>query len=564
MDVLKGWQGRVLMAGLLGVAMAAAFLSGAGNAAEEAKADPDLDNESSPVTKVDSGVGEAEHSEAAEEVVANCRYGASSEKGTDLFRWIDDLGAGWWLDFNVNYETPAENGAEYVHIIWAEQNRNGQGDYLNSYSTVPDMGNNSLGYLIEKRQGRLWIVGNEVDRGPDPGQIFGGQGDTMPDMYARIYHDVYHYIKQWDPTALVSPSALVEVTPGRIQYLDLVVEKYQQLYGTPMPVDVWNMHLYILPEIQTNGTPSFFANVALGTDPGLAIKEADGDVGVCGQDDVYCLKEHDDTTVFVEQVVRMRTWMEENGYQEKPLILTEYSLLLPYEVDGETCHVEDEEGNCFTPSRVKAFADATFNYLETAADPALGYVHDNWRLVQQWIWFGIYRDGLGSTSNLAQSDMDPLMLTPTGKSFYTATRAISPTLNLLATQASDALAIIGDDGQAEGVLAAAMRNNGNRRIEAPFTVTFYSDEALTEVIGEVVVPAPDEDFVGVTGCSVREWWATADLAWSPAPEPGTYPYWAVVDDGDTIDETDENDNVTSGEIEFVAAGEHVYLPALVK
>ena len=47
----------------------------------------------------------------------------------------------------------------------------------------------------------------------------------------------------------------------------------------------------------------------------------------------------------------------------------------------------DEYGVGFPPSRVIAFMNPLFNYLETAQDPNLGYPADNNRLVQQWLWF---------------------------------------------------------------------------------------------------------------------------------------------------------------------------------
>ncbi len=43
--------------------------------------------------------------------------------------------------------------------------------------------------MISDNPGALWIVGNEPDRS-------GWQDDTMPDMYAVAYHDVYDFIKE--------------------------------------------------------------------------------------------------------------------------------------------------------------------------------------------------------------------------------------------------------------------------------------------------------------------------------------------------------------------------------
>ena len=56
----------------------------------------------------------------------------------------------------------------------------------------------------------------------------------------------------------------------------------------------------------------------------------------------------------------MRTWMKQHGQQNKPLILSEYSLLYPYDIDPEGCFLQDEYGNCFTPQRVSTFMKNSF------------------------------------------------------------------------------------------------------------------------------------------------------------------------------------------------------------
>jgi hypothetical protein len=499
-----------------------------------------------------------------EEMVANCRYGTAVQKDTDHQKWVDDLGAGWWLDFQANYVVPAENGAEYMHVIWTTQKKDAAGNYLNGYNVIPSIANNSLGYLLLSRPGRVWFVGNEVDRGPDPGQTHGGQGDMMPEMYARAYHDIYHYIKKWDPTALVAPSALVEVTPGRIQYLDRVVAAYENLYKRAMPVDLWNMHLYILPEMRRDGIPSYFANIALGTDPALGMLESFNPpiAGDCDPgNNVFCLSEHDSRPEFIAQVLRMRTWMKQHGYQDTPLIISEYSILLPYELrpPPEGCWVKDEYGDCFDPERVRDFAVDTFEYLETAADPALGYPRDNDRLVQQWLWYGVHRSTLGKASNLEVDGRDPFNMTLAGQAFHTAARAEPASINLMAEEAGVGTGRIDEDGGVTLRLSVAIRNNGNTRVNEPLMVTFYRDADLTEVIGTATLPAPDKDFVGMTGCAVRQLSVNGIFVVPEGLEVGEYPYWVQVNDPYSIVETDDSDNVVSGTFTVVPTGMFVPL-----
>jgi hypothetical protein len=176
------------------------------------------------------------------EPVANCRYGVTTKSKTDLVDWVDDFGAGWFLDF-LFFSPPASNGAEFARIIYVRQDKDEAGNYLPSVTVIPPLSDGGLGPIIDRHPGSLWTIGNEVHRGPGPGNPSGGVGDTFPDAYARTYHDAYEFIKQRDPMALVGISGLVEVTPGRLQYLDLVWDYYLELYQSPMPVDVLNMHL---------------------------------------------------------------------------------------------------------------------------------------------------------------------------------------------------------------------------------------------------------------------------------------------------------------------------------
>ncbi|MFN2222838.1 MAG: CARDB domain-containing protein, partial [Candidatus Promineifilaceae bacterium] len=506
-----------------------------------------------------AAVEEPVFGQEADEVVANCRFGVATGNNATQRQWVDDVGAGWWMDFAVNYTEPAANGAEFNHLIWVEQKKDAHGNYLDDYTVIPSMDGDSLGYLVQRRPGRMWLIGNEVDRGPDPPPFSGaGQGDTFPQLYARIYHDVYHYIKAWDPTALVAPSSLVQFTPGRQQYLDIVWDTYMARYGKPMPVDFWNMHLYILPEVTPSGRPNNIASVALGTDPALGMLESGDNPAKCSLANVYCLAEHDDMDVFAEQVVRMRTWMKNHGYQNSPLVITEYSILYKYEVSGGTCSVMDEFGNCFEPARVSQFTRNSFNYLLTAADPALGYPYDNYKLVQQWIWYGMYNVGSFSVSNLAASNSEPLVLTASGQIFRDMTRAQPATVNLIAAEAYARSVRSSDDGTS-ATLTVLMRNNGNTRVNEPITVTFYRDAALTEVVGQTTVPAPDADFTGMTGCAVRGLEVEVQANWQEELNTGDYFFWAKVDSSSSITEVREDDNVIIGKLKILPVGAFVPL-----
>ncbi len=478
-----------------------------------------------------------------------CRYGVAAW-GSQL-KWLPTWRAGWTLDFSV-HAPPSGITAEFVQVIRVRQNKNGC-EYLDGYSTQPPLTETGLGAIIKSAPGAIWIVGNEPDRGPNPENCLGPtQDDTYPEIYARAYHDVYHFIKQRDPSAQVANAGLVQVTPGRLQYLDKVWQEYRRVYGTDMPVDIWNMHLYILPEALPDGSPNGIANIALGTDLALAIRESGGDPNRCSDPGVYCFAEHDDMAVFAEQIVAMRTWMKQHGQQQKPLILSEYSLLYPYEIDEAGCFLQDEYGNCFTPERVSTFMLRSFDYLETAADPDLGYGLDRNRLVQRWMWYAAYTTGAGSASNLI--NQASTALTFVGEQFKNAVAARQATMDLRPVGAGGYPGYIGPSGgTATAGLWVDILNSGSTDSSIPFTVTFYADSGLSQPIGSIT-------FTGtLRGCSIRS--QRVGVQWAGLTA-GVHPFWVKLDSNNAVVEENETDNVMSGTVTVYAYG--TFLPIIYR
>jgi len=367
-----------------------------------------------------------------ESIAPSCRAGVTA-LGLNQAAWVDDLGAGWFVFFG-GFTDSVENGAQIAPVISVRQDKDGA-TYLDSYTVSP--GFDGLLPILQAYPGMLWMVGNEVDRGPNPGgDPAVAQGDTFPDVYARAYHEVYHFIKEHDPTALVANSGLVQVTPGRLQYLDLMWQSYLDQFNETMPVDVWNMHIYILPEAELSGAPNGIANVALGTDPALAKRGPGANKSQCALDDIYCYAEHDSMAIFDEQVRAMRRWMFDHGQQNKPLILSEFSILYPCldpDAHGNCGYLRDEFGNDFDERRVKNWLAATTTYLESASDPVLGYPADNHRLVQQWAWFSINNEGgPGDVSDLVRKSTSGTLedLTPIGQKLRDFAATIPSYVNL--------------------------------------------------------------------------------------------------------------------------------------
>lgn len=479
---------------------------------------PTTGNQPAPPTVLNINLS----SDDSNDELANCRYGVNA-----LDTWqslaqlevIPALGAGWYVTYEVTTPDPEPtNGAEFVRMIHVNQEKDANGNYLQSYTTRPLI-NASLGDYISQFPGSIWIIGNEIERT--------GQGEIHADLYAEAYHEIYNFIKANDPTALIAVSALVQYTPGRMQYLDMMWQAYQDKYGTSMPIDVWTFHLYILPEVEPDGiTPNNIASVALGTNPALGKRVSNGTPGSCPANNVYCFAEHDDMTIFAEHVMTLRQWMKTHGQQNKPLLLTEFSVLYPYIQDPGSCFLQDEYGICFTPQRVSNYMLNTFNYLNNAQDPNIGYPLDNNRLVQAWAWYSIHAEGVGHASNLYAEDIVTQTQVGTTMRNYVFNE---PTYkDLIVESAASAIVFTGNENSATAELTTTFRNRGNIDVDSPFKVTFYADANLTQPIDEVTINSD------VAGCAVKS--KTASVNWSGLT-PGVHPYWVFIDSGEAIPET---------------------------
>ena len=215
--------------------------------------------------------------------------------------------------------------------------------------------------IARANPGSLWLVGNEPD------VIW--QDNVEPATYAQLYYDAYTVVKDADPTAQVAIGGVSQPTPLRLRYLDAVLRAYRQQLGVEMPIDVWNVHNFILREER--------GSWGVDIPPGL-------------QDDQGILYETDDSgnlDTFRQQIVDFRQWMTQRGYQDTPLIVSEYGILMPADYG-------------FPSERVEAFMTGTFDFFLTAADPALGYPADDYRLVQSWCWYSLDDPADYPTGNL--------------------------------------------------------------------------------------------------------------------------------------------------------------------
>jgi len=231
----------------------------------------------------------------------------------------------------------------------------------------------TLSALVAAQPGTVWEIGNEPD------VIW--QSNSTPEQYARVYHELYTLIKSADPTARVAAGAVSQPTPLRLLYLDLVLETYQNLYGEPMPVDIWAVHNAILRE--ERGSWGVDIPPGIGANTGR----------------LYEIEDNDRLDIFQQQLVDFRVWMRDRGYRDRPLYLTEFSILMPADYG-------------FPPERVVAFMTGAFDWMLSAADGGLGCPADGNRLVQRWAWYSV-------------ADLDAPDHYPTGNLFDPETKAMT-------------------------------------------------------------------------------------------------------------------------------------------
>lgn len=269
-------------------------------------------------------------------------FNVASYRGLITDYDVSDLRAGWYCDYTFQASPARPFGMEYVQMV-----RTGGHPFTPSAGWWASLQN-----AVVANPGSLWLIGNEPD--------CIDQDNTLPTEYAQRFHDIRQFIKDRDSTARIANGGIVQPTPLRLQWLDMVLQAYQSTYGVAMTehVDVWNMHNQILHEER--------GGYGCGIPPGILDNH--------GAD--YTVQDSDNLEIFMDHVRTFRQWMKDHGQQDKPLIISEYGVLMPLEYG-------------FTADRVNDFMTSSFTYLLYATDPGLGDPSDGNRMVQQWCWFSL-------------------------------------------------------------------------------------------------------------------------------------------------------------------------------
>ncbi len=252
-----------------------------------------------------------------------------SQSIANYYPTIAGFRLGWYNDFLATANAPEPNGIEYVYTVRLKQWKVISGtltwtsspcpsptcEYVQPYTYTVSPSLSVIHDMAAAKPGKTWLVGNEMERRDWNG---GGQDEIVPDQYAKAYHDVYSAIKSADPTAQVAIGGMIQATPLRLKYLQLVWDWYYTYYSQTMPVDIWNIHGFVLQEKSCSAYPPDQCSGA-GIPAGLTET-----VGVTYAD-LYAAAMNFMTVE--ANIGALRSWMKDHGQQNKPLYVSEYGVL---------------------------------------------------------------------------------------------------------------------------------------------------------------------------------------------------------------------------------------------
>ncbi len=465
--------------------------------------------------------------EAAAVSFPNCRFGAGGAISPTYA--VSSLNLGWYMDWGTQLAPAHPNGAEYVQVVRLKPTEGG-------YTFTPAL--SVLYQIADQNPGAVWLIGNEPDS-PFQDQL-------LPETYAQAYHDLYHWLKQRDPSARIGAGSIVQPTPLRMQYLDRSLNTYRQLYGQSMPVDVWSIHSYILREIDSSDPEACTAGNCI--EPPYEIWGAfipPGLLGTATRGILYTYSNMFDVSLFRQRLIDFRTWLRDRGYRDVPLYITEYGTLFPYQpFTGDPYY--DELGDEITEARSITFMTQTFNLLRTATDAAVGYPADDNRLVQRWLWYSFDDvQTFGGALFNPQTGQRTLL----GNAWANYVQAITPTVDLLAVRLTSDPVWVDGAATATTTLYATISNLGNVSAALPLSASFYAGQPDSgTVIDTALITIP------LAGCGAAR---VVTATWSSLPA-GVYPIYARVQVSGTMTEIEPGNNLMTGQV--LIASHRIFLP----
>ncbi len=503
-------------------------------------------------------------------VTGNCLYPSPADRfGITVYSNqqitsynVSSLGASRYLNWRADVEPAHPSAMDYYFMV-----RVREGWYSPTAQT--------LKFVALNNPGAIWIVGNEAD--------VLWQDNTSPATYARSFNAIYTAITSVDPTARFVISGVVQVSPLRLAWLEQVWDTYRTLYGTDIPIDIWNIHTYVANEMhqewgfeipagipnavgysdrlgthwskvndaaasggtyhqsKTVDAKAYFAfhgnNVTVylrsGPDAGIAAIYLDQAGSPVAQVDLYTptpgtisrtfsnlsaagglladrhnvriqvtgarnpassntwvrvdamtatstatlpnarfeddsplramivttVDDHDNLDLIEQQIRDFRQWLLNHGQRNKPLINTEYGILMTEDIG-------------FDYGRVRNFMLNSFNRFLNLSDAATGYPADDNRLLQEWFWFSLaVNDFEGRVVHTGLYDDETYAIKPLGIDYGNYVRPLKQSyvdLEVLGTTVTPYWPIFASDPSLLHI-ETTVRNRGNLA-SGPFAV----------------------------------------------------------------------------------------------
>jgi hypothetical protein len=271
-----------------------------------------------------------------------------------------------------------------------------------------------------------------------------------------------------------------------------------------MPVDVWNIHAFILRERSCTVYP----DDCWGADipPGVAADE-----GM-----LYTIDDNGSIEIFKDNIEAFRQWMADRGYQERPLIITEFGIQMTPNLG-------------FPSERVNTFMDATFDYLSTMTN-TLGYPADDYRLVQRWAWYSLN----DANFNGWLFDASTKERTVFGDNFAAYTSHAAAFVNLEPITVSTEVVGLSLPGEPVTLtLQAEVVNNGDIGTSTPPSVAFYDGDPE---LGGVYIGTGKSALLD--GCASS---TLVEVTWTSVVT-GAHTVFVMADSEQEITESNEFDN----------------------
>jgi hypothetical protein len=190
------------------------------------------------------------------------------------------------------------------------------------FVALPHHDEGRLAATMRAHPGSWWMVGNEPN---DP-----HQDNLSPTAYAAFYHRFARIARREDPMARLMPAGIANAD---WQWAEAFCTAYREAQGSYPRVDAWNVHNYVLE--------SNYSQL--------------------------------DQQVFRDRLIAFRAWMSRAGEGDKPLVLSEFGILV-----GQERHDTRYE----PPEEIVAYIHET-----------VGWLHET-DYVQSWAWFASYTSGL--------------------------------------------------------------------------------------------------------------------------------------------------------------------------